>query len=113
MPVGKVHFWYLLKSNRSIDNTWQFHLYISNKRNIFKQAAVWDQGAQLLGKGIHAAAFQFSTFLRPERWMEKLSGKLEQQTWATAAGGLWEFWTTLLEPSALVCVSSQGRDRLT
>lgn len=26
VPVGKVHFWYLLKSNRSIDNTWQFHL---------------------------------------------------------------------------------------
>lgn len=40
-----------------------------------------------------------------------LSGKLEQQTWTTAAGGLWAFWTTLPEPSALDCV--RGRDRLT
>lgn len=45
--------------------------------------------------------------------MEMLSGKPEQQTWITAAGGLWELQITLPEPSALVCVSSQGRDRLT
>lgn len=68
------------------------------------------QGAQPLGR---AAAFQFSTSLRPGRWMGMLSGKPEQQTWIAAAGGLWELQITLPEPSALVCVSSQGRDRLT